>query len=220
MRIEHNFMRQTWKAVIFSCCLAAGVAHAQTWEVGAIGGYGFAKDLTLKSPTAEVKAGFKDGLAIGAFLADEMYEHFSGEIRYLYRDSDLKLSSGATEATFGARTHILHMDWLAHFQARESPVRFFVAFGGGVKVVQGIGEESATQPLGRFGALTHTRQVLPVGDAGAGVKVNLGKRVRFRLEGRDYISTRPDELIAPAPGVKYQGVQHDFMALASLGVIW
>jgi hypothetical protein len=213
-------MLRTLKAIVFACCLAVGIAHAQSWEVGAIGGYGFARNLTLNGPAGTATAGLKDGLAVGAFLADEMYEHFSGEFRYLYRESDLNLSSGAATARFDGRTHIVHMDWLAHFQRRESRARIFLAFGGGVKVLQGTGMESAAQPLGRFAGLTHSQQVLPVGDVGLGLKVSLSRHVRFRLEGRDYISTRPDQVIAPAPGVAFRGVLNDFLALASIGCTW
>ena len=83
--------------------------------------------------------------------------------------------------------------------------------------MQGTGIESAAQPLSRFAGLTHTLQTLPVADFGAGVKVNLSPHVRLRLEVRDYLSTRPDQVIAPAPAVALKGFLHDVLGLVALG---
>ncbi len=212
--------------------LAASIGAAQSsantgtrelephWEIGALGGFGWTNDLTVKSPAGSATTGLKSGAAIGAFGGDDMYDHFSGEARYIYRYNDLKLESGSTKVAFGAHTHIAEGAFLFHFRPRQSNVRPYIAFGGGVKVLQGTGIESAGQPLGRFAALTATREVLPTADAGLGVKFNIGSHARLRVEVRDYISSTPSKVIAPVPGASLNGVMNDLTGFVGLGYMW
>ncbi len=197
---------------------AAGI-FAQTWYAGAAAGYGFTHDLTLKGPAGSADAGLHNGGAVGVLFGQDMFEHWGGEVRYLYRAGSLKLSSGGTTASFAARTHIVHYDFLAHFSSRESYVRPFVAFGAGVRVWQGVGRESSAQPLGQFGALTSTIETLPMGDVGAGVKFNM-RKLQFRVEARDYVSGAPNKVIAPAPGMTLNGWLQDIVGLAALSYRW
>ena len=197
--------------------IAAGVACAQNnWEIGGIGGFGVARGLSLKGPAGSATPGLANGAAIGAFGGHDTYEHWSGELRYLYRFSDLKLSSGPTSVTFGAHSHIIHPDFLAHFTPRSSRIRPFIAFGGGVKILEGVGAESAAQPLGRFAALTRTRETLGFADVGAGVKINLLNSLRLRVEVRDYISPKPTKVIAPAPGATIGGALNDIIGSVAI----
>jgi Outer membrane protein beta-barrel domain len=202
------------------CCFTGGIACAQEWEVGAIGGFGFAPDLTLQGAAGTASAGLQNGGVIGAFIGEDTREHLGGEVRYLYRDSSLKLSSDGTTTDFSGRSHIIHADLLPYFRGRESRLRPFVAFGGGVTIVQGTGPQSASQPLGRFAALINTNQVLATGDFGAGVKFNASRHLRIRFEIRDYISIHPNKVIAPAPGVRMEGILHDILPLGSLSYTW
>lgn len=196
--------------------LCAGWALAQTSEFGAIGGLGFTNDLTIKSPAGSANAGLATGGAIGAFYGEDTFNYFSGEARYLYLYSDLRLSSGGTSVNFAAHTHIPEGAFLAHLRPRGARVRPFIAIGGGVKVLVGTGAESAAQPLGSFAALTATRETLPTGDVGAGVKINLQRHLRLRFEVRDYVSASPNKVIAPAPGASVSGWLNDIVGLASL----
>jgi hypothetical protein len=158
---------------------------------------------------------------VGVFAGDDMYKFWSGELRYLYRFDDLKLSSGnVTTPNFGAHTHIITTDFLGHFRPKGSTFRPFIAFGGGAKVMVGSGIESAGQPLGSFAALTATHEILPVGDVGAGVKIDLHKNLRLRVEMRDYISPAPNKVIAPAPGASLGGVLNDLQGMVGLSLTW
>ena len=197
-------------------CAFAAAAAAQNWEVGAIGGYGFSPNMHVKTGTASADTGFRPGGVVGVFGGEDSYRYWGGEARYLYRFSDLKLASGNADVHFGGHTHIIEGNFMAHFRPRESRVRPFFAFGGGIKVIQGTGRESAAQPLGRFAALTATREMLPVAGVGFGVKVNLRQHLRLRVEGRDYISSNPERVIAPAPGASLSGILHDALGLAAL----
>jgi len=208
------------KAFVLALTLAAAAAQAQTWEVGAIGGYGYSPKLTVTTPTGSADTGFKNGGAVGAYGGEDSTKHWGGEARYLYRYSNLTLSAGNTTVNFGGHTHIIEGDLLAYFKPKGARIRPFVAFGGGIKVLVGTGIESAAQPLSRFAALTSTREILPTAGVGVGVKIALKQHVRLRVEVRDYISAAPSGVIAPAPGASIGGIAHDILGLAGLSYTW
>ncbi|MCU1340086.1 MAG: hypothetical protein JWO19_5667 [Bryobacterales bacterium] len=209
------------KKLALTCLLAAGIASAQEWEIGVLGGYGYAPHLTVNRGNASANTGIRHGAVVGVFAGEDMYNYWSGEIRYQYRFSNLKLSSGNIEApSFDAHTHIITADFLGHFRPRGSRVRPFIGFGGGAKIMVGTGIESAAQPLGNFAALTATHEVLPVADIGAGIKMDIRKYLRFRVEMRDYISPAPSKVIAPAPGASLGGVLNDIQGMVGFSLTW
>ena len=210
----------TCAAVMFAA--AAGLASAQEsqWEVGGIGGVGFSPNMTVKKATTSSSASVRHGITVGAYGGQDMYRYWSGEATYLYRQGDLKLSGNGQAARFAAHTHLITGDFLAHFKPRGAHIRPFVSFGGGIEVMEGTGRESFNQPLGNLAALTATREVLPVGEIGVGVKVRLANHLQLRVQARDYISQAPHEVIAPAPGARLSGIHQDIVATAAIGVVW
>jgi hypothetical protein len=205
-------------AVLFAA--TATLASAQEWELGAIGGFGYSPSLTVKNATASASTGVKTGVTVGFYAGQEMYRYFSGEANYLYRTGDLKLEGSGQSVSFGAHTHLITGDFLGHFRPRGARIRPYISVGGGIEVMQGTGQESATQPLGNLAALTATREVLPVGEVGAGVKIQLSPRLRLRVQVRDYISQSPNDVIAPAPGATLSGLRHDVIGMGALALTW
>lgn len=209
------------KKLALTALLAAGMASAQEWEVGAIGGFGYAPHLTVSKGSASANTGFRYGGVVGVFAGEDMYNYWSGEVRYQYRFDNLKLTSGDIKAAnFSAHSHLITADFLGHFRPRESRVRPFIAFGGGARIIVGSGIESAGQPLGNLAALTATHEILPVADIGTGFKMNLRKNLRFRVEMRDYISPAPNKVIAPAPGASLGGVLNDIQGMIGFSLTW
>jgi hypothetical protein len=201
---------------------AAGLASAQEsqWEVGGIGGVGFSPDMTVKNSSTSASASVRPGLTVGVYGGQDMYRFWSGEASYLYREGDLKLTGNGQSASFAAHTHLITGDFLAHFKPRGARIRPFVSFGGGIEVMEGTGQEAFNQPLGNLAALTATREVLPVGEVGGGVKIQLANHLRLRVQARDYISQAPHEVIAPAPGARLSGIRQDIIATAAIAVTW
>ena len=115
-------------------------------------------------------AGFAPGLAAGVFAGEHFYHssNFSGEVRYEYMQSDLRLSAAGQSAQFPGVSHAFHYDFLYRTNRKESRMQFFGALGGGVKVFSGTGAEAAYQPLNQFGYFTKTSMVKPVVTVGAG----------------------------------------------------
>jgi hypothetical protein len=204
-------------AVVFTAMAAYANAQEQQWEVGAIGGFGYSPNLTVSNGTLHRCKNRTDDCAYGG---QDMYRYCSGEATYLYRAGDLKLDGSGQSTTFGAHTHLITGDILAHFRPRGAKIRPFVSFGGGIEIMEGTGSESATHPLGNLAALANTREVLPVGEAGVGVKIQVAEHVRLRVQVRDYFSKSPNEVIAPAPGASLSGLRQDVIGSVSVAYSW
>src|SRR5689334_15163318 len=120
---------------IFSCLflLAFPLVAAESWEIGASGGYGVYRNVNVASGNLSGKAGFASGYAFGALLGSQLNRWIGGEIRYTYSANNLQVSSGSTKATATAMSHAIHYDVLLHAATKESLVRPFLAAGAGMK---------------------------------------------------------------------------------------
>ena len=214
-------MRSTLKhASILAVLAGLGLPQckAQRWEVGALGGGDFYNSVAVTAPSGSGDVSIKPSFAVGAFVGNEMYKMLGGELRYEYLPGDLKVSSNGTTATFAGQAQAIHYDFLYHFTSTESKIRPFVSAGGGIKIYQGTGAATETQPLSNLALLTHTHETTGMGVVGAGVKAFISSRVKFRFEIKDFISPVPHEVISAAPGAKISGLFNNVVFLAGLGV--
>ena len=203
--------------ITLAALLLANVALAQErWELGVAAGYGLYKNASATRATGDASVGFKPGVAFSITGSDEINRWLAGEAGYTYRQNDARVSSGGTEARFDADSHVLHYDLIFHFAKRPAKVRPFLAAGGGVKIYRGSGREAAFQPLSNFVALTRSTQITPVVSVGGGFKVELSPLLSLRVEARDYVSTFPDEVLAPVPGTRIRGWLHDIVPTVGL----
>jgi hypothetical protein len=193
--------------------LSVGACFGQQWEVGGGGGLSFVPGVNVDSTKGSATAGFQTGAAFGALLGQSLYRHLGGEVRYGYMRSNLQLKSGGETANFTGTSHVIHYDLLFQTRRGDAPAQFFAAVGGGMRIFRGTGKEAAYQPLSQFGYFTKTQELKPMADFGAGVKVRLSRKVLLRAEFRDYLTTFPEEIIAPAPGAKFGKILHDFVPM-------
>lgn len=198
--------------------LAAAAWAQPKWYLGATAGYGYAPAATARHGNEQADTGFRPGAVLGVVGGQDLYEHLSGEFRYLFRFSELKVAQAGTEVRFAGRAHLFHYDLLILARRRADAVRPYVAVGGGVKLYQGTGEEAAWQPLSRFAILTRTRQVVGMASLGGGVRIRIGERSWIRWELRDCLTPFPKTVIAPGRGARIQGWVHDLIPTASIGV--
>ncbi len=196
---------------------AALACAAQQWEVGGGAGFSFLPGVPVTGTPGSATAGFQSGAAFGAFLGQSISRHFGGEVRYGFLQSNLKLESGGSQATFSGQTHIINYDLLVKTNRGDSRTQAFAAVGGGLKIIRGTGKEAAYQPLSEFGYFTKTQTLKPMADFGAGIRYSLSRRLSLRVEFRDYLILFPEEIIAPAPGAKFGRLQHDFVPMVSIG---
>jgi hypothetical protein len=199
----------------------AGACAAQEWEVGGMASYGLYRNLDAVGSAGTALAGFSPGAAFGGVIGHSSSSRISGEFRYSYLSNDLKLSSGGTDAHFGASAHAIHYDLILHPRPRHgSKVMPFVAIGGGMKVYEGTGHEMAYQPLSDIALLTKTREIKPMISVGGGFKMILGPRLVLRAEVRDYITAFPKQVITPLPGTKVSGWLNDFVPMVGISYIF
>jgi hypothetical protein len=190
---------------------------AQKWEVGVLGGGSIYDSASVNGPAGSGTVGFKSGPVVGAYVGNDMGK-FGGELRYEYLPGDLKVSSGGTTATFTGAAHAIHYDFMYHFMSSESAIRPYVSAGGGVKIYEGTGSPTVTQPLSSFALLTNTHETKALGTFGGGIKAKIGSRMVFRVEVQDFITPFPRQVIAPAPGAKISGLLNDIVFTAGLGI--
>ena len=184
---------KTFLLLAFGCC-----AFAQQWEVGGIGGVGFLDTVHVSTTTAgSATAGFATGAVAGAFFGQNLNAHWSGEIRYEFFATSPKLSGDGSSASFSGVAHAVHYDLIYHTDRKHSPVQFFAAVGGGMKIFDGTGAPEAYQPLQQFGYFTQTHQVKPMLSVGGGLIYKLSDRLYLRTEIRDFISAFPTNVLTP-----------------------
>jgi hypothetical protein len=200
-------------ASVLLVCGPAAWAQSKPWEIGVLGGFTLTTGMRAQRGALEATPSMKPGIIFGVTAGHNSYRRLGGEINYLFRMTDARLTSGATRAIFDVNVHLLTFDMPYHFADRDAKVRPYIIFGGGVKVLDGTGLERAVQPLGNIAVFAAARELLPVASVGFGVKVRTGRFGQLRFEARNFMSPSPGEVIAPMPGGKITGVWHDFTML-------
>lgn len=200
--------------------LSAALWCEQHWEVGGSAGYGLYRDVSVTNGVLSGKTGFASGVAFGAVFGNETTRHIGGEARYTYRSDDLRVTAGGTRATAGGESHAIHYDLLVHATSPDSPIRPFVAVGGGVKVYRGTGAEPAFQPLNTLVVLTHTTEAQPLISAGGGLKFPVSRRALVRLDFRDYMTPFPSDVLARRTNTRTSGWVHDFVLMVGVSRVF
>lgn len=210
----------TLRLSILALTAAAATSFGQQWEFGGMGGVGLLNTVGVSSTAGTAKAGFQSGAAFGAYLGYNTYKHIGGELHYEYLQSNLKLSSGGSDAFFSGMSQAVHYDVTFH-TAGESKVQLFAAVGGGLKIFRGTGVEAASQPLSQFGFFTKTQVLKPMGTVAIGAKLRISQRVFLRAEIRDYVTAFPTGLITPNPATnsKYGTLLHDLVPMVGIGIV-
>jgi opacity protein-like surface antigen len=200
----------------------AANALAQQWEIGAVGGGSFWNTASVSSPTGSGNAGFKTGFVAGAYVGQNLYSRLSGQIRYEFFKTDLKISAGGTSGTFAGMAHAIHYDVLLHTRRNgESRSEFFMAFGGGMKIFQGTGTETPYQSTMLYGYMTRTREIKPMASVGGGLSYRLSPHMSLRAEVRDFITPFPGKVItAPSNSVKYGSILNDIVPMIGLDYVF
>ncbi len=209
-------MRSTWISAASLTLILSGGCLAQQWEIGALGGYAWDRDASIRNPSGSVEAGFKPSAAVGAVFGDNMYEHIGGEIRYLFRAGGPQLTFGDTKVSGSGYTNIVHYDLLVHITRKEDKIRPYVAGGAGIKVYTGPGRLLVSDPLQDFALIARGNQVKPLISVGGGVKYRVRKGMQLRLDFRAYMSPAPDLVFRTVFPAQIHGWIYDFVP--TLGV--
>ena len=202
--------------VVCALILSATSAMAQRYEFGGGVGVGFYTNQDIKNGDTSVKAKFKSNLATSVWFAQNARNHWGGELRYSYQRGAASLDGQGQQTSFGAETHSIAYDFLWHTNERDSPVRPYLAFGGGLKIYRGTGTEVLYQPLQQYGLLTKTQGLYGMVSVGAGVKFKLTPHWQLRFDVHDYISPFPKKVIQPALGASVGGWMNDIVPMVGI----
>lgn len=201
---------------VLALCLSFPAAFAQKWEIGVVGAGSFYNSQSVTNAAGKADATFDKGYGGGFLLGQNMYRYIGGELRYTFLVNDMQLKSGGTKVNFGAQSHVMHYDFLFHMAPTGAKVRPFASVGAGVKYYRGTGTEVVAQPLSSFALLTKTNEVKGMFTFGAGVKVQISKRAKLRVEVRDYVTPFPKDVIAPNRGSSVSGWLHNIVPMVGV----
>jgi hypothetical protein len=195
---------------VFFC---AGACLAQQYELGGAFGYGVYTDGSVISPGGTATAGIRNRFATGVVFCENLFEHVSGEMRYLYHDGDPFLSTGTARGNIQGQSHAFNYDVLFQARGRQSRIRPYVAVGVGAKYYVTTGPAPNPQPMPKIAGLVATNQWRALVTGGAGVKVRLTGNILMRVDFRDYITAFPTHIIMPAATGTDKGIFHQFTPL-------
>jgi hypothetical protein len=207
-------------AAIALALSSACMAQVNGWEVGGAVGFGVMRNASIDNATGSATAGLDNRFVAGAVVGEDLYQHFSGELRYVFRDDDLVLKSGGQKVNMDGDSHLIHYDVLFHPTTKEARIRPFFAAGAGIRLFRGTGQEYVNQPFSDFALLTKTNEVKPLISVGGGVKAKLTDHTLIRVDFREYISPFPEELFATAPGAKIHGWLFDSVPMAGVSFVF
>jgi len=200
--------------------LLSAASAAQTWEIGAAVGTGIYRNATITGSTGSAQAGMENAIAPGLVVCDNMYEHVSGEFRYLYQSGHPFLSQGSIKGTMPGESHTFVYDVLIHFRPRGSWWRPYVAAGAGVKGYMAPGPAPVPEALPKSALLLANNQWEFAGSAGAGIKVKVQEHVLLRLDVRDYITPFPKKQISPATGASVSGLLQQITPMGGVSIVF
>ena len=106
-------------------CVCACSCFAQPYEIGGAIGYGIYRNGTIYGPGASITAGVRNRFAAGFVVGEDLYEHISGEVRYVYQDGHPFLSGAGQKTDIQGQSHTFTYDVLFHFRNREQRIRRF-----------------------------------------------------------------------------------------------
>ncbi len=195
----------------------AGLCSAEQWEIGGSLGYGLYRKAQVFSPAGTVTAGIRSRFAAGGWIGEDMYEYIGGEVRYMYQDGDPFLSAGGVKTNIQGQSHAIHYDLLIHTRPQKRRIRPYVATGMGAKMYVISGPANPAAPFGDIAALTTHDETKLLISLGGGVKVRLHPHVVLRFDVRDYLTTFPKGIIAPALGGTARGIFQQFTPVVGIG---
>ncbi len=207
-------------AAIALALSSACLAQENFWEVGGAVGYGFMRDASINTPLGSTTAGVDNGIAAGAVIGEDLYQHFAGELRYTYRDDDVSIQVAGQKVSVNGDSHLVHYDFLFHPTRKAARIRPFLAGGAGIRLFRATGEESVSEASSQFAVLTKTDEVKPLISAGGGVKAKLTEHTIIRVDFREYSSPFPEKLVSTAPGVKVHGWLFDSVPMAGVSFVF
>ena len=193
-------------ALAASCCPAL----AQQWEVGALGGYSWAHDASIRNNYGSADAGFRSGFAGGVIFGENPYEYIGGELRWMFLNGGPQLNFSGNKYSRYGFANLVHYDFLVHLTRKEEKVRPYLAAGAGIRVYTGPDQVVVNQPLRDFALIATGNHDEALVSVGGGLKYRVHKRVQLRLDFHAYMSPCPSGVFKTPDGSSLRGWIFDF----------
>jgi hypothetical protein len=177
-------------------------------------------DGSVISPGGTATTGIRNRFATGVVFCENLFEHVSGEMRYLYHDGDPFLSTGTVRGNIQGQSHAFNYDVLFQARGRQSRLRPYFAVGVGAKYYVTTGPAPVPQPMPKIAGLVATNQWRALATVGAGAKYRLTDHILMRVDFRDYITPFPTHLIVPAANGTDKGIFHQFTPLFGVSYLF
>ncbi len=206
--------------VVMAASILSSPCLAQHWELGGAGGYGWYADPSIASPFGSIETGMAPKGVMGVVFGENLYEHVSGEIRYLFQFGGPQLKGQGAEVTSTGYTNLVTYDLLVHLTNREAKLRPYVAGGAGVKVYTGNELRALGQPLAESAILLPYTHAEPTISVGAGLKYKLCRHALLRFDYRTYMGPIPSDIFHPAGTSRINGWLFNFVPLAGISYVF
>jgi opacity protein-like surface antigen len=206
--------------VLLAAPALAQDSESSQWELGADIGYGAYRNGSIFAPGGNATAGIRNRFTAGAVVCEDLYEHFSGEVRYQYQDGHPFLSSAGTAKDIQGQSHTFTYDLLVHLKPRAAKIRPFAAAGAGAKYYEINGPVPNPQPVPAIATLNHINEWKFVVSLGGGVKVRLTDHWMLRGGFRDYLTQFPKRQLAPAANGTARGIFQQFTPMFGVSYLF
>lgn len=199
--------------------LCAGLAPAETWELGGIASFNFLKSTTIQRDSASAKAGLEHMAGASFYAGHREKRMLAGEFHYGFRPGALKLTGSGADVKFASSSHLVHYDLqLLPMRGNVKKWEPYFNFGGGLRYISGSGRQTAFQGYNNLAVLSRTSEILPLLSVAAGMRTKLSKHTFFRVEFRDNITPFPGKVIFVNRQASSGGWWHDFSPAVGFGV--
>jgi hypothetical protein len=166
----------------------------------------------------EAQVGVRNRFVASAVVTENLYDHFSGEIRYTFQDGDPFVSFNRNSVNIQGQSHTFTYDVLFHARGREARLRPYAAAGVGGKYYHTTGLAPLLQPAPNIVLLLPENQWRVVFSVGGGVSYLIGRHLILRADFRDYITPFPNELFRTVNRATQRGILQQFTPMAGISV--
>jgi hypothetical protein len=153
-----------------------------------------------------------------AVVTENLYDHFSGEIRYTYQAGDPFVSFNGQSANIQGQSHTFTYDVLFHARGREARLRPYAAAGVGGKYYHTTGPLPAFEPAPNIVLLVPENQWRVVFSLGGGVSYLIGRHLILRADFRDYLTPFPNELFRSVNRSTDRGILQQFTPMGGISI--
>src|SRR5215813_1956099 len=92
---------------------------AEDWEIGVLGGFGWYRNATIKNsvisnPPVSGEIGFQSRPTVGVVVAEDLYRHWGGEIRWLFQWGGPQIQVNGIKTSISGFSNLVTYDFVVY----------------------------------------------------------------------------------------------------------